>query len=154
MLQDQLLETWAIHNRINLFLLDAVAAEALDAPVTRGRTVGEQFAHMHNVRVMWLQASAPDLVEGLDKVDKDGAADRTALRSALEASGRAIGKLLERSLEPGGKVKGFKPHGVAFIAYLISHDAYHRGEIGLILTQIGHPLDKSSSYGLWEWGTK
>jgi uncharacterized damage-inducible protein DinB len=153
-MQEQILETWAIHDRINLYMLDAIAPEALAAPVARGRTVGEQFAHMHNVRVMWLQTSAPDLVEDLAKVEKADAVDRDTLRSALEASGLAIGKLLQLSLESGGKVKGFKPHAVAFLAYLISHDAYHRGEIGLILAQIGYPLDRSSSYGLWEWGTR
>ncbi len=153
-MQEQVLETWAIHNRINLFMLDAVAPEALGAPVARGRTVGEQFAHMHNVRVMWLETSAPDLVEGLTKVDKADAADRDALRKALDGSGRAIGRLLEQSLQSGGKVKGFKPHAIAFLAYLISHDSYHRAEIGLILAQIGFPLERSSSYGLWEWGTR
>jgi hypothetical protein len=29
MLEDQLVETWAIHNRINLYFLDAVSEDAL-----------------------------------------------------------------------------------------------------------------------------
>lgn len=153
-MQEQVLETWAIHDRINLSLLEAIAPEALAVPVQQGRSVGEQFAHMHNVRVMWLQTSAPDLVEGLTKIDKSSTADRDILHRALEASGLAISRLLQRSIESGGKVKGFKPHAVAFLAYLVSHDAYHRAEIGLILAQIGFPLDKTSSYRLWEWGTR
>ncbi len=30
-MEDQLVETWAIHNRINLYLLAAIPAAALDA---------------------------------------------------------------------------------------------------------------------------
>jgi len=50
-LPDQLVETWEIHARINLYLLDAVPPEALgDVSASRGRTVGEQLAHVHNIR--------------------------------------------------------------------------------------------------------
>jgi len=39
----QLLETWEIHNRINLYLLDAVEPEHLrDVSASKGRNVGEQ----------------------------------------------------------------------------------------------------------------
>ena len=57
----QLLETWDIHNRINLYLLDAVEPTALvSLSASKGRTVGEQFAHIHNVRLMWLKSAAPE----------------------------------------------------------------------------------------------
>jgi uncharacterized damage-inducible protein DinB len=150
--QAQVVETWEIHNRINLYLLDAITPEALGTRTPKGRNVGEQFAHMHNVRLMWLSTSAPDLLEGLAKIEKDSAGDAATIRAGLEASGRAIGELLQRAMTGSGKVKGFKPHAVAFLGYLISHDSYHRGEIGLILAQIGYPLDSPASYGLWEWG--
>ena len=52
------LETWDIHNRINLYLVDAVApASLLSLSASKGRNVGEQFAHIHNVRLMWLKAA-------------------------------------------------------------------------------------------------
>jgi uncharacterized damage-inducible protein DinB len=50
-MEEQVLETWAIPDRINRYLLDAVPAIALGAvSASKGRTVGEQFAHVHNVR--------------------------------------------------------------------------------------------------------
>lgn len=59
-MQDQLLDAWHIHNRINLFLLKSVAeAHVSDTASSKGRTVGEQFAHIHNLRLMWLKAAAP-----------------------------------------------------------------------------------------------
>ena len=46
---NQMIETWEIHNRINLYLLDAIKEEQLtDIAASKGRTVGEQFAHIHN----------------------------------------------------------------------------------------------------------
>ena len=154
-LAEQVLDTWRIHDRINRYLLAAVPAEALaDVSASKGRTVGEQFAHVHNVRLMWLKQAAPELMVGLEKIEKDGAGDADALRSALEASGRAVEELLRRGLEPGGRVKGFKPHAAAFLGYLISHESHHRGQIALTLKQAGHPLERKIAYGIWEWGSR
>ncbi len=153
-MEEQLLETWRIHCRINLYLLDAIAPEALGGvSASKGRSVAEQFAHLHNVRLMWLQ-SAPELIEGLSKIEKSEAADKELLRHSLEGSGRAIEALLRKGMEAGGKIKGFKPHVTAFLGYIISHEAYHHGEIGIILTQSGHRLDQKVAYGMWEWGVR
>src|SRR6185295_9160921 len=106
--EKQFLETWEIHNRINLYLLDAVEPASLASfSASKGRTVGEQFAHIHNVRLMWLKSAAPELLAGLTKLEKEQAADKKLLRQSLTDSGRAIGPLLSKSLRDGGKVKGF-----------------------------------------------
>lgn len=156
-MDDQLIETWNIHDRINRYLLQAVPAEALgSALAAKHRTVFKLFAHIHNVRLMWLKAAAPELLENLSKLEGDdsGNGDKAALSAALEASGRAIEALVRKSLEAGGKVKGFKPHVVAFVGYLISHESHHRGQIVWTLKNTGHPLDQKTAYGLWEWGVR
>ena len=64
MSDNQLLETWQIHDRINLYILDAIDAQSLPSySASKGRSVGEQFAHIHNVRLMWLKSAAPELLE-------------------------------------------------------------------------------------------
>jgi len=149
-----LLDAWQIHDRINLYLLDAVEpGDLLGQSASKGRTVGEQFAHIHNVRLMWLKSAAPELLANLQKIEKTDAHDKKALRKALSDSGKAIGALINQSAETG-KVKGFKPHVGAFVGYLISHESHHRGQIALSLKQSGKPLDKKISYGLWEWGVR
>ena len=152
---DQLRETWEIHNRINLYLLDAILPESLKAQSpAKGRTVGELFAHLHNVRLMWLKAAAPDLLKGLEKVEKTESVKRDLLRKSLVGSGQAIADLVSKSLDAGGKVKGFKPHAPAFVGYLISHESHHRGQIVLLLKEAGQRLDNKILYGMWEWGVR
>ena len=155
MYDKQLLETWEIHDRINRYLLDAVEPEHLkDLATSKGRTVGEQFAHIHNVRLMWLKQAAPELLDKLAKIEKEAAIDMSLLQKSLVDSGHAIGKLLTKSIESGGKVKGFKPHVTAFLGYLISHESHHRGQIALSLKQSNHPVSKKVLFGIWEWGVR
>ena len=67
----QIIETWKIHNSINLYLLGSIKEEHLtDISASKGRNVGEQFAHIHNVRLMWLKAANPDLLNGQNKIEK------------------------------------------------------------------------------------
>ncbi|HEX8247518.1 MAG TPA: DinB family protein [Pyrinomonadaceae bacterium] len=154
-MKDSIVNTWQIHNRINLYLLDAVQPENLaSAAASKGRTVGEQFAHLHNVRLMWLKASFPPLLDGLNKVEKPEAVDKALLKQSLSDSAQAIEELLKKALETDGKIKGFKPDVVAYLGYLISHESHHRGQIVLSLKQAGFPVEKKISYGLWEWGTR
>jgi uncharacterized damage-inducible protein DinB len=149
----ELADTWRVHARIQLFVLDAVADEALTATGPKGRRVGHQFSHLHDVRRMWLQSAAPDLLDGVEKLGTDHVGDKPAIRAALERSGAAIAELVERG-EAAGRIKGFKPSPTAFVAYLVSHESYHQGDIGVRLTELGFPLDKRTAFGMWEWGVR
>ena len=153
-MEHQLIETWNIHDRINRYLLKAVPDDALGSALgPKHRTIFQLFAHMHNVRLLWLKSAAPELLASLAKIE-GATGDKASLVNALENSGQAIASLLQKALAAGGKVKGFKPHAVAFLGYLISHESHHRGQIGWTLKNTGHPLDQKTAYGLWEWGVR
>lgn len=150
---DQLTETWEINNRLNLYLLGGIAeAHLADTLSSRGRNVGQQFAHIHNVRLMWLKVALPAALEKPEKIEKD-AVTKKDLEQALQKSGEAISLLLAEGVKTG-KIKGFKPHPTAFLGYLLAHEAHHRSQLILALKQSGHPVDKKIAYGLWEWGNK
>ncbi len=152
---ENLLETWSIHNRINLYLLESLAEEHLDADMSgKGRTVWALFAHIHNVRLMWLKSAGEDLLAGLEKLEPKPLGTKDQLEAALTASGEAVGKLLARSLESGQRISGFKPHTIGFLGYLISHESHHRGQIEWALRLSGTPLSDKVSFGLWEWGSR
>lgn len=151
---EQLVDTWRIWIRVGLYVLDALDPAALAAKTElKGRTIGEQFAHTHNVRLMWLKETAADLHAELTKLDKDATADRPSLRSALVASADAIATMVTRGIE-AGRIKGFKPHPAGFVGYLIAHESFHLGDIGVRLTQAGFPLDRKTDFGMWEWGVR
>ena len=151
---EQLIETWNIHNRVNLYLLAAIPPDALGVVSSlKGRTVFQLFAHIHNVRLMWLKEAGPELLDGLDKVEGTSGTHEQ-LSAALESSGKAVEMLLRTSFEASGRVRGFKPHAAAFLGYLIAHDAHHRGQMTMILKALGLPLDNKTDYGMWEWGVR
>jgi uncharacterized damage-inducible protein DinB len=50
------------------------------------------------------------------------------------------------------KVEGFRRSPTAFLGYLIAHESYHHGEIGVMLDLGGHKLDDKIAAGMWDWG--
>ncbi len=152
-MDEQLLETWRIHNRLLRVWLGAVSDSALQfAPQARERTVGGHFAHIHNNRLDWLAPAAPALAQGVGKIATGTAAKRAVLQQALAQSEEAVGLLVRQSLAAGGKMKAFKPHAVAFTGYLLVHEGYHLGKIDLLLRQAGEKLPDKEHYALWQWG--
>lgn len=149
-----LIETWQISHRTNEYLLSGIKEEYLaDISQSKGRSVGQQFAHIHNVRLMWTKVAAPDLDEKLTKIDTDKPINKKILLDGFEQSTVAIAELLRRGFE-SGRIKGFKPHPEAFLGYLIAHEAHHRGQIITSLKEKKHLPDKKILYGLWEWGVR
>lgn len=150
---DSLLLAWDTHHRILLHLLEAIPEAALSATASNGgRSVGQMFAHLHNVRLMWLEAADPPSAAVLEKVParkKDGYT-LAQLRAALESSGAAMGRLFEQGLA-AGRIKNVPLLPAVFYSYLVAHDWYHIGEIGIALTQSGHPLDEKTAYAIWQW---
>ena len=154
-MEDQLIETWAIHNRINLYMLDAIPDDALRLIASHQEPHGLRPVRPHPQRPPYVaQSRGAGLIEGLNKLETKTVGDKRALRKELESSGRAIEALLKQAMAAGGKVKGFKPHAVAFLGYLISHESHHRGQAGWALKASGRPLDQKTAFGLWEWGVR
>src|SRR5690348_3155259 len=99
-LESQITDTWNINNRINLYLLDAISPDALaDRSTSKGRTVAEQIAHLHNVRLMWLKVCGPELIKGIVKIEKDAAANKKLLERELTKSGKAMETVFKKAIE-------------------------------------------------------
>jgi len=150
----EIIESFEISARINLYLLkEADESWLSDSVASKGRNVGEQFAHIHNVRLMWIKAASPELLVGLNKIEKENGITKKLLEKELNASTASIVKLLNKAFVEN-KIKGFKPHPAAFVGYLISHESHHRGQIMLCLKENKHLVNKSLGFGLWEWGSR
>jgi uncharacterized damage-inducible protein DinB len=152
-INQQLIETWQINNRVNMKLLDGITDEGLEDTLSKrgGRTVALQFAHLHNVRLGWLEVCAKDLLKGQTKIDTAGEVGKALLKKRLTESGEAIGKLIAQGVINDGKIKGYKRGIVPMIGYLVAHDAHHRGNMLLTLKQCGHKLTQQVQFGIWDW---
>jgi len=43
------------------------------------------------------------------------------------------------------------PVGVEMLAYMISHEAHHRGQVCMLTHQLGFPLPQEVTSGMWNW---
>lgn len=150
-LAQALVHAFETNERIHQYLLEQLDPSiwALEAPVGKGRMVRGVFAHIHNVRRLWLtrrgeESSAPP------KVDRE-TVTQEEMRTALAHSARSVVALLRDALAAGGHVADFKPDVVGFVAYAIAHEAHHRGQICMLARVLGKPLPQAQGYELWNW---
>jgi uncharacterized damage-inducible protein DinB len=145
-----LADTWQLNNRVNLMLLAHLTDEQLAwATHSRARSIADQFAHLHNVRILWLEPRLPERARRLRKIEK-GAATRAALEQALAESADAIAEMLAEA-ERTGKLKSARRGPLAFLGYALAHEGHHRGQIVVHLKQARMPIDTTFAFSLWEW---
>lgn len=121
-----------------------------DTTTSGGRNIADQFAHIHNVRMSWLNelmAMDSNIVDV--EIDSIESLDYAKLRNSLKSSDRLVRALLEMGLKE--EETGWPMSPVRFMGYLISHESHTRGQVLLALKQSGHPAPPQVSFGIWQW---
>ncbi|MFQ5446803.1 MAG: DinB family protein [Saprospiraceae bacterium] len=152
-IEQQILETWRLHNRITLFMLENIPAEAMTATLSKrgGRDIARQLAHMYNVRVYRLKPFSKKSGAPLAEFGKSESPSKEKLAEALQLSGTVMEQYLAHCIENGGVVSNFKQGVVPMLGYYITHEAHHRGSILLTMKQCGFRLPGELKWGIWEW---
>ncbi len=151
-LSEDILSTWDKHADMNRLLMTAVQNEYLtDTTSSGGRNIADQFAHMHNVRIMWLSQLVPKMkLDGLDlEVDAEESLKPEYLKSQLSKSTAFIRKVISDGLQNDTTDWPMSP--IRFMGYLISHESHTRGQVLLALKQSGHPAPPRVAFGIWQW---
>jgi uncharacterized damage-inducible protein DinB len=155
-----LVESYAANEQMNQIVLEHLdpAAWRAKLPGSKGRTIAAIISHVHNMRRKWLRLSAPHLKlpAPLDRATCTQKQARTAL---LESGARCSEMLADALSRSQNRVGSFRrdgwakpwPAGPAMVAYMISHDAHHRGQVCMLAHQLGFPLPTKAASGIWVW---
>jgi uncharacterized damage-inducible protein DinB len=113
---------------------------------------------VHNIRRKWLRLSGPHLKLPA-QLDRTRCTQHQTSAALAESAERCSEMLAEALGGPDGRVKQFLrdgwarpwPGGAAMFAYMVSHEAHHRGQVCLLAHQMGFPLPIKAAYGMWCW---
>ena len=159
-----LVESYAINERMNQMVLEHLdpAAWRAKLPGSKGRTIAAIIAHVHNIRRKWLRLSAPH-IKLPATLDRTTCTQKQA-RAALAESGARCSEMLADALSesqsgPQSHIESFRrdgwakswPAGAAMVAYMITHEAHHRGQVCMLAHQLGFPLPTGAASGIWAW---
>ncbi|HXZ31660.1 MAG TPA: DinB family protein [Terriglobales bacterium] len=156
----EMLQAYAVNDALNQFVLEHLDSRAWRArPLGHsGRNIAAIFAHVHNVRRKWLRLSAPHLKLPA-QLDRNHCTQKQARTVLAESAARCSEMLAEALNAPQGRVETFlrdgwaRPWhpGAAMFAYMITHDAHHRGQVCMLAHQLGFPLPIAVMSGMWNW---
>ena len=152
-MKSQLIKAWQTHQAMNELVLNNIPESALDLSLSSrgGRNIRQQFIHMHQVRLQWLELSDKELFSTQTALDKAAPVDKSTLLKALAASSGALLELFSKSWDQEGKIKNFKAGLIPMLCYFVSHESHHRGNILLTIKQSGEKIPDNVKWGLWEW---
>jgi uncharacterized damage-inducible protein DinB len=135
-----LLDSWERNNTILINLLHALLEDALALrPMEGSPSIGELFAHIHYVRLVFVSEDAPEFArpvpdEWVEVVDRDRMAEM------LNDSAKAIREAVQGRLEVGRQMDVHYDNPILLLQHMIWHEGYHHGQIKLTLKLAGQPL--------------
>jgi uncharacterized damage-inducible protein DinB len=147
-----LVESYAVNERMNQLVIEHLdpAAWGAQLPGAKGRTIAAIFCHVHNIRRKWLRLSAPHLPLP---------APLHRLRCTPEQTATALAESAARCCQMLEQVTAFQRDGWSkpwaagpdMAAYMIAHDAHHRGQVCMLAHQLGVPLPAKCTSAMWAW---
>jgi uncharacterized damage-inducible protein DinB len=145
-----LLAALRANERVNEYLLQHLPDSIWDVkPEGRsGRTIAAMFSHMHNVRLMWLNAVATHAT--LPPKLERGAVTRAETREALAASHALLAEAVGEASR-AGKLPNFSAGPGVFVGYIIAHDAHHRGQACMQARLLGAKFSDEVMARMWDW---
>jgi uncharacterized damage-inducible protein DinB len=151
-LLEALLDSWDRNNTILVNLLRAIPADGLKLRATEsGPSIGELFAHIHYVRLVFVAEDVPELAE--DPPEEEWAAEYGPDRLAgmLNESAVAVRQAVKSRVETGRQMDLHYDHPILLLQHMIWHEGYHHGQMKLALKLAGCPItDEEAGPVTWD----
>lgn len=159
-LAQEMAQAYAVNDRMNQLILEHLDPRAWQAklPDHPGRTIAAIFTHVHNMRRKWIRLSAPH-IKLPAQLDRNRCTQKQAQAALTESAVRCCEMLEEALSASQGRIQSFlrdgwaRPWqpGAAMFAYMIAHDAHHRGQVCMLAHQLGFRLPVQATAGMWGW---
>jgi uncharacterized damage-inducible protein DinB len=150
---------FAVNERMNQLVIEHLDPAAWKAkPPGNVHTIGAIFTHMHNVRCKWIRLTAPHL-KVPSQLNRANCTPQQA-RTALAQSAARCAEMLDQALgNHSPHIESFRrdgwakpwPVGMEMLCYMISHEAHHRGQVCMLVHQLGYPLPNKVTSDMWNW---
>jgi uncharacterized damage-inducible protein DinB len=161
-----LVEMFMANGAMNDLLLANMNPKAWRAPHRlhkrgEGRTIAAIFVHMHNCNVNWIRRTAPHL-KSPAPLDPDRATLAQTRAAHKKSNAVLVAMLKDVLLTPDPnkrKIQRYSrgswsqewPAGATMFGYMFAHDAHHRGQIIMLVRELGFRLPVHAAYGVWHW---
>ena len=135
-----LLDSWERNHTIVINLLRALPEDALKLrPMEGSPSIGELFAHIHYVRLVFVSEDAPEFARPLPD-EWVQPVDRDRMIGMLNDSAQAVREAVQGRLEAARQMDVHYDHPILLLQHMIWHEGYHHGQIKLTLKLAGQPL--------------
>ena len=159
-LRQALAEGYIVNDAMNQLVLEHLDPRAwrMKPAGAGGRPIVAVVTHMHNIRRKWIRLSAPHIKLPAE-LDRTRCTQKQA-RTALADSALKCAEMIRDALAgPEGRVPKFHRDGWApkwqsgagMFAYMVAHDAHHRGQVCMLAHQLGYKLPTTVVSKMWSW---
>jgi len=149
--EHELVEAFTQNGLVTEYLVKILPTDLwrLDPPSGRGRSIAAIVAHMQSVRRTFARMGGAR--PGPPSLDRNASTPLQA-QKALHQSTEDLARLFETAFAARqARVKGMPRRAINMLAYLIQHDAHHRGQICILARDLGHEFKSEDTMRIWGW---
>jgi uncharacterized damage-inducible protein DinB len=149
--EHELVEAFTQNGLVTEYLVKILPTDLwrLDPPSGRGRSIAAIVAHMQSVRRTFARMGGAR--PGPPSLDRNASTPLQA-QKALHQSTEDLARLFETAFAARqARVKGMPRRAVNMLAYLIQHDAHHRGQICILARDLSHEFKSEDTMRIWGW---